>query len=75
MTDMWRTRAPPDPLDFNAIISTPLSDKTPATPTSNGHSAPANALRDQKALTLRDMLDMFVSRYLSTFLKLSNLDY
>ncbi|KAF8514983.1 hypothetical protein JB92DRAFT_2718341 [Gautieria morchelliformis] len=61
MADMWRSRAPPEPLNFNTIVSTPISDEGAATSTSNGHTTAANALRDQKTLTLREMLDMFVS--------------
>jgi ubiquitin-like 1-activating enzyme E1 B len=62
MTDMWRSRAPPEPLNYNTIVSTPISDEGATTSTSNGHTTVASALPDQKTLTLREMLDMFISR-------------
>lgn len=58
MTDMWRSRAPPEPLDFDTISSIPTSDQT----LPNGHATTANGLRDQRALTLKEILVMFVSR-------------
>lgn len=70
MTDMWRTRAPPVPLDFADIISTPISDAASGLPSNSNCGSATSAtngvsrgLKDQKALTLRETLDMFVSRY------------
>ncbi|KAF8590669.1 hypothetical protein K439DRAFT_1627653 [Ramaria rubella] len=64
MEDMWRSRAPPVPLDYDTIFSTPISNSAselPTTSASNGHTSVANGLRDQKTLTLKETLDMFVS--------------
>lgn len=94
MADMWRSRAPPTPLDFDAIragtfiLARPSQNgatasaaegktngvkgssgtekllngasgpsSTPATATSNGAG-----LKDQRALSLQDNLELFVSR-------------
>lgn len=79
MTDMWKTRAPPVPLSFGDIKNgsfilrgKPTNVTVPnGTITSidrqNGHSASTSptgvGLKDQKALTLQDSLELFISRY------------
>lgn len=92
MADMWRSRSPPVPLDFDKIMdgsfilrpeqsgqvngvdsngASGSGSKTPtnqpnghANGTSNGTAPTASAgLKDQKALTLRDSLVLFVARY------------
>lgn len=102
MADMWRSRAPPTPLEFDGITSgTFVLEKS--TPAANGHqngvkdgkngkktngtqeksgsaateallngaasssaaSTSAAGLKDQRALSLRDNLDLFVARCVS----------
>ncbi|PPQ88198.1 hypothetical protein CVT25_005163 [Psilocybe cyanescens] len=85
MADMWKSRSPPTPLDYDSILddtfesgkvngtSTPNavasgsgtshSTSTPNNPT-NGHAngtANASNLKDQRALTLKDNLNLFIS--------------
>ena len=82
MEDMWRTRAKPTPLDFDAInngtFTLPQTAVLPngaaSHPTTNGNAStaststngtashPAAGLKDQKALTLRDNVELFVAR-------------
>jgi ubiquitin-like 1-activating enzyme E1 B len=100
MSDMWRARAPPVPLDFDAILDGTFvlrSEEPPATPTvpsngkTNGVAKPVNAvasgsgsktavngavntssdtsapaagsgLKDQKQLSLKDNVLLFISR-------------
>ncbi|KAG2142954.1 hypothetical protein DEU56DRAFT_979414 [Suillus clintonianus] len=88
MSDMWRARAAPTPLDFSAIqegrffIQRPSSSSTttgsaqiihfqPANGHSNGKTPSASSsssslngvsgLRDQRALSLHDTLELFIS--------------
>ncbi|KAF7327636.1 Ubiquitin-like modifier activating enzyme 2 [Mycena kentingensis (nom. inval.)] len=84
MADMWRSRAPPTPLDFDAILDDTfvLAREAPAAIQPNGHangvlpktngtanaeastsSAPAagSGLKDQKQLSLKDNVLLFVS--------------
>ncbi|KZV94438.1 hypothetical protein EXIGLDRAFT_611663 [Exidia glandulosa HHB12029] len=73
MKDMWRSRAPPVPLDFDTIQSGSFVLRgTPAAPQTNGTSNGTNGaatnghshapgLKDQKTLTLGDNLRLFVS--------------
>lgn len=79
MADMWKTRAPPVPLLFEGIKdgSFTIRGKPDNTTTSdgmanlinsqNGHGASTSAagpgLKDQKTLTLKDNLGLFISRY------------
>lgn len=76
MTDMWRTRAPPVPLSFEGIKNgtfiprgghaNTITSKDMATPVNsqNGRGASTSitgaGLRDQKALTLQDNLELFI---------------
>ncbi len=75
MSDMWRSRTPPGPLDFDGIMDGTFSLRQNAPPTngqSNGQpvvngSAPTNgstpaAIKDQRALSLKDNVSLFVSR-------------
>ena len=85
MSDMWRSRSPPVPLDFDSIMneSFVLPSAEPekvkginGSRTKNAHvivngrensrmnnsAAVTNGLKDQRALTLRDNLLLFVSR-------------
>ena len=80
MADMWKSRPPPTPLEYDAILnetfnpqnnSVPVasgSGQVPSDPTSaksNGHgsgSQSAPTLKDQRALTLKDNLELFISR-------------
>ncbi|KAI0634914.1 hypothetical protein C8Q77DRAFT_1104728 [Trametes polyzona] len=83
MADMWRTRAPPVPLDFDAIqagtfvLSRPSQNGASASQMNgsvgssatekqlNGSGAAPSAngakLKDQRALSLQDNLELFVS--------------
>ncbi|PPQ69264.1 hypothetical protein CVT24_000070 [Panaeolus cyanescens] len=74
MADMWKSRSPPTALDYDTIMNEPQasssSDSGPVTSstlngngqngTSNGTSQ-AQGLKDQKKLTLKDNLELFVS--------------
>jgi len=75
MSDMWRSRAPPTPLDFDAILdgsfhprdNSALSTTDNGSSVTNGHikgSFNGPSLRDQRTLTLKDNLELFISRYL-----------
>jgi ubiquitin-like 1-activating enzyme E1 B len=76
MTDMWKSRSPPTVLDYDAILNGTFTvhngtgsggsgqsngASTPVTAQVNG-SAAVSSLRDQRALSLKDNLDLFVSR-------------
>ena len=79
MEDMWRYRAKPVPLDFDALAAGTfvLRDDpaaAAATGNSNGNSngqakgagrAGAGGLKDQRALSLRDNWELFVARSVS----------
>ncbi|KAF9020239.1 hypothetical protein BDZ89DRAFT_1020326 [Hymenopellis radicata] len=74
MSDMWRSRTPPVPLNFDGIMDGTFSLRQNAPPTngqSNGQpvvngststngSTPA-AIKDQRALSLKDNVSLFVS--------------
>lgn len=75
MSDMWRSRSPPTPLDFDAILdgsfhprdNSALSTTDNGSSVTNGHikgSFNGPSLRDQRTLTLKDNLKLFISRYL-----------
>jgi ubiquitin-like 1-activating enzyme E1 B len=55
MSDMWRFRAPPVPLDRNSIL-----EQGPVNSPFESH-----LLRDQRALTLRDNVHLFDTRYVA----------
>ncbi|KIY50229.1 hypothetical protein FISHEDRAFT_64888 [Fistulina hepatica ATCC 64428] len=71
MTDMWRSREPPVPLDFDAIMNGefvfPAKQRSSGAPAVNGHSngikvSPStDSLKDQRELSLKDNLSLFVS--------------
>ncbi|KAH9923897.1 uncharacterized protein B0H18DRAFT_451862 [Fomitopsis serialis] len=86
MADMWRSRAPPTPLDFEGIRNGTFalnkkayvedttaqrsskavtmdngSTSVPNGSSSNGNGASTAGLKDQRALSLKDNLDLFVS--------------
>ena len=79
MADMWRSREPPTPLDFEGIRSGTfvLSKKAhkedaaaqsapKATGAANGstsNGASTSGLKDQRALSLKDNVDLFVARF------------
>jgi ubiquitin-like 1-activating enzyme E1 B len=85
MADMWRTRAPPVPLVYDAIRNDTfvLPSRAPVTPAAgpkgsskteaalangNGQKTPSNAseaakLRDQRVLSLKETVGLFVSAY------------
>ena len=98
MADMWRSRAPPIPLEFDKILEgsfpliSPQQNGLRPNGSSNGNaraaareretvgtgkaevkvngtapvsapSASGSGLKDQRALTLQDNLELFVSRY------------
>lgn len=80
MSDMWRSRAPPLPLDFDAIKNgtfvlkeehdvTRMNGKRGAINAGkqvlNGSAAVSGGLKDQRSLTLGDNLSLFISRYIS----------
>ena len=115
MSDMWKSRSPPTPLEYEEILdgtfklpprpapvvngsanavasgsgggakaangvagtSRGINGQAQAAPGANANgkangaptaAAGAGALKDQRALTLRDNLELFVSRYVSLFL-------
>jgi len=86
MADMWRSRAPPTPLDFEGIRNGAFalnkkayvedttaqrsskavtmdngSTSVPNGSSANGNGASTAGLKDQRALSLKDNLDLFVS--------------
>lgn len=70
MADMWKSRSPPTPLDFDAILNGTFQNNESVNGREgnsvNGHSNGSNqtsVLKDQRALSLKDNLDLFVSRY------------
>jgi hypothetical protein len=88
MSDMWRSRAPPTPLDFDKILNDsfvlPNAALLPQVnggslekssrqayvngneSSSNGQpsvSNPSSELKDQRMLTLKENLELFVSRF------------
>ena len=81
MEDMWRYRAKPVPLDFDALAAGTfvLRDDPAAAATGNSNSngnrqakgaggaggAGAGGLKDQRALSLRDNWELFVARSVS----------
>ncbi|KAH8813723.1 hypothetical protein DL96DRAFT_1625225 [Flagelloscypha sp. PMI_526] len=65
MEDMWRARAPPTPLDWDAIFNGSLQlPASSAPPTQASTSASTNGdasqLKDQKSLTLKENLELFI---------------
>ena len=87
MADMWRSRAPPTPLDFDSIMDgsfdlkgvpsltvNAVASGSGSDPSSsfaklnngqlngNGNIPFGEGLKDQRALTLKDNLELFVSR-------------
>lgn len=95
MSDMWRSRAPPTPLDFDGIMdgtfvlrrneqtetrSNAKADDPRKFVNGNGHASGSKiteqvlngtesttGLKDQRKLTLRDNLMLFISRFISCF--------
>ena len=94
MADMWRSRAPPTPLDFDKIrdgtfvLGRPQQNGVHANGSAAANGKPGEAsgsggsastekllngssstsasgagLKDQRALTLQDNLELFISRY------------
>ncbi|KAF9531343.1 hypothetical protein CPB83DRAFT_848881 [Crepidotus variabilis] len=70
MSDMWKSRSPPIPLDYDAILNdtfNPQTNRPPVASTSNlangqaGNSGNASNLRDQRTLSLKDNFELFVS--------------
>ena len=89
MADMWRSRSPPTPLDFDSIMdgsfdlnsALSLTANAVASGSGSGRSSSSSSaklpngqfngngniplgegLKDQRALTLKDNLELFVSR-------------
>jgi ubiquitin-like 1-activating enzyme E1 B len=89
MADMWRSRSPPTPLDFDSIMdgsfdlngAPSLTADAVASGSGSDHSSSSSfaklpngqlngngdipvgeGLKDQRALTLKDNLELFVSR-------------
>jgi ubiquitin-like 1-activating enzyme E1 B len=80
MADMWKSRAPPTPLDYDTILdgtfqpsrahaSAISSNGSTSKSGANGAAAQAttsaSTLKDQRALSLKDNLELFISRYLN----------
>jgi len=75
MADMWKNRAPPTPLDFESVMTTPMvSSAAPAVngDAGNGHgtsngsgsgTANGGGLKDQRMLSLKEMVETFVDRF------------
>ncbi|KAJ3773508.1 hypothetical protein FB446DRAFT_764400 [Lentinula raphanica] len=78
MSDMWKHRAPPVPLDYDTIIngsfvgvdsSQALNGTTGASGQTNGSKV---VMKDQKKLTLKENLELFVSSVHSLSARLSS---
>ena len=74
MKDMWKSRSPPTPLDFDAILNGTFQQQSHhGASANNTNDTPKNCnstglnsnptLRDQRTLTLKDSLDLFISRW------------
>lgn len=57
MADMWKSRKPPLPLNYDEITQAAASSAK-----ENG-SSPSVNLRDQKQLSLAECLELFIARY------------
>ena len=94
MADMWRSREPPTPLDFDGIRNGTFAVKKNHHPNGNGtavnglhangsatktvgsaatekllngassSSSSSASLKDQRALSLQENLDLFIARYI-----------
>ena len=73
MKDMWKSRSPPTSLDFDAILdgTFQLQSHHGASANNTNNAAqncnstglsPNPTLKDQRTLTLKDSLDLFISR-------------
>jgi len=72
MADMWKSRSPPTPLDFDAILDGTFHSQNNVRSVNDSESNSVNdnssgsnqtiVLKDQRALTLKDNLDLFISR-------------
>ena len=82
MADMWRSRSPPTPLDFDSIMEGSFdlngarsltadavasgsgsgSDRNSSSNSAKLPNGNGDILKDQRALTLKDNLELFVSR-------------
>ncbi|KAG7439796.1 uncharacterized protein BT62DRAFT_976503 [Guyanagaster necrorhizus] len=69
MSDMWRSRAPPIPLEFDAILddtfvlrqNDPSNGQNRQASTSRAANGHSSAIKDQRPLSLRDNVLLFVS--------------
>jgi len=67
MEDMWRTRARPEPLDYDAILSESfvlrgqLQTRTASKLNGASNGSVHSGLKDQQALTLPESLDLLLS--------------
>jgi hypothetical protein len=75
MADMWKNRHPPTPLDFEVIMAGTFVQRVPNGTTGHGSTAFGSStngdsgqaiLKDQRKLSLRDNLDLFISRSVNT---------
>lgn len=77
MTDMWRERAKPVPLNFDNIISGNAHINSENGNMKNGcidngvgnNNHNGTGIKDQKTLRPGDMLDMFISRFVNAILR------
>lgn len=53
MEDMWKHRAPPHTLSWSDLSNEPIVAST---------SAAAEGIKDQRALSLKDSFNLFISR-------------
>ena len=79
MADMWRSREPPTPLDFEGIKNgtfvlnkkthkedAPAQSQTKTSDVTNGstpNGTSSSGLKDQRALSLKDNVVLFVARF------------
>ncbi|CAK5264981.1 unnamed protein product [Mycena citricolor] len=61
MKDMWRSRAPPVPLDFDAIVDGSFVLREVSSTAVSSAPAPSMTVKDQKQLSLRDNVMLFAS--------------
>ncbi|KAF5339556.1 hypothetical protein D9611_011489 [Ephemerocybe angulata] len=60
MSDMWKSRSPPIPLDFEGIMNGSFVLRQGANADASTSKLPEAALKDQRTLTLKDNVSLFI---------------
>jgi len=62
MADMWRHRAPPTPLNFDAIRDGTFEGPGPTVANGSTQANGSVTISDQRSLSLEDNVELFVAR-------------